>query len=104
MTDAPSEFLSQLLEALGTHWTLQEGKEAAKMRFHHWSGEWGSLADTQAGRQEAKRQNLGALEVFLLRQKDELKFFTSLDPTMQLLDYIHDMVRDEIRRGLFAAM
>ena len=51
-----------------------------------------------------KRQNLGALEVFLLRQKDELKFFTSLDPTMQLLDYIHDMVRDEIRRGLFAAM
>jgi hypothetical protein len=29
---------------------------------------------------------------------------TSLDPTMQLLDYIHDMVRDEIRRGLFAAM
>jgi hypothetical protein len=86
VTDAPSEFLSQLLEALGTHWTLQEGKEAAKIRFHCWSGEWGSLADTQAGRQEAKRQNLGALEIFLLRQKDELKFLTSLDPTMQLLD------------------
>jgi hypothetical protein len=74
------------------------------MRFHRWSGEWGSLANTQAGRQEAKRQNLGALEVFLLRQKDELKFLTSLDPTMQLLDYIHDMVRDDIRRGFFAAM
>ena len=24
MTDAPSEFLSQLLEALGTHWTCSD--------------------------------------------------------------------------------
>jgi hypothetical protein len=104
VTAAPSEFLSQLLEALGTHWTLQEGKEAAKIRFHRWSGEWGNLADTQAGREEAKRQNLDAFEVFLLRQEDELKLLTSLDPTIQLLNYIHDMVRDEIRRGLFADM
>jgi hypothetical protein len=104
VADAPSEFLSQLLEALGTHWTLQEGKEAAKIRFHRLSGEWWSLAGTQAGREEAKRHNLEALEVFLLRQKDELKLLTSSDPTIQLLNYIHDMVRDEIRRGLFAAM
>ena len=104
MTDAPSEFLYQLLEALGTHWTLQEGKEAAKIRFHCWSSEWWSLADTQAGREKVKRQNLEALEAFLLRQKLELKSLTSLDPTMDLLDYIHDMVRDEIRHGLFAAM
>jgi hypothetical protein len=104
MTDAPCEFLSQLLESLGTHWTLQEGKEAAKIQFHRWLGEWWSLANTQAGREEAKRQNLAALEVFLLRQKDELKLLTSLDPTIELLNYIHVMVRGEIRRGLFADM
>jgi len=104
MVDAPKEFLSGLLGSLGRHGALLPAKETAKLRFHRWSEELWKLADTQASRQEAKRQNLEALEVLLLRQKEELEPLADSGPAIQLLDYVHDLVRDEFRRGLLIAL